>query len=62
MIENDDEKQADQPRYRVGNHQPQNIYDRDRYIGVMFDAPNAARVVAALNTAERVFAAEKWKP
>lgn len=47
-------------RYRVGRHQPQNIYDRDRYIGVMFDAPYAARVVAALNNAERVFAAEKW--
>jgi hypothetical protein len=47
-------------RYRVGNHQPQNIYDGDVYIGVMFSAPAAARVVDALNAAERAAAAEKW--
>lgn len=35
--------------YRVGNHQPQNIYRDDRYIGVMFDPETAAEVVAALN-------------
>jgi hypothetical protein len=48
------------PRYRVGNHQPQNIYDGDKYIGVMFSAPHAARVVDALNASERAAAAEKW--
>jgi hypothetical protein len=35
--------------YRVGNHQPQNVYRDDRYIGVMFDAADAALVVEALN-------------
>lgn len=60
MIKNDTEKHPDQPRYRVGNHQPQNIYDRDRYIGVMFTPEDAGRVVTALNTGERTLAAEKW--
>jgi hypothetical protein len=36
-------------QYRVGNHQPQNIYRGDRYIGVMFSAIDAAAVVAHLN-------------
>lgn len=35
--------------YRVGNHQPQNVYRDDAYIGVMFTAEDAALVVAALN-------------
>jgi len=52
MIENDDEMAPEQaPRYRVGHHQPQNLYDGDEYIGVMFSALHAARVVAALNNA-----------
>ncbi len=39
--------------YRVGNHQPQNVYRDDQYIGVMFTPEDAALVVAALNTNER---------
>jgi hypothetical protein len=35
--------------YRVGNHQPQNVYRDDQYIGVMFTAEDAALVVEALN-------------
>lgn len=35
--------------YRVGNHQPQNVYRDDAYIGVMFTAEDAALVVEALN-------------
>jgi hypothetical protein len=59
-IENDTVMQPGQPRFRVGNHQPQNIYDGDKYIGVMFSAPHAARVVAALNDTEARFTAERW--
>ena len=40
------------PAYRVGNHQPQNVYRGDQYIGVMFDPADAAAVVAALNEGE----------
>jgi hypothetical protein len=36
-------------RYRVGNHQPQNVYRGDAYIGVMFTADDAALIVEALN-------------
>lgn len=60
MIENEPEKAPDRPRYRVGNHQPQNIYDGNAYIGVMFSPDHAARVVAALNAAEGRAAGEKW--
>jgi hypothetical protein len=35
--------------YRVDNHQPQNVYRGDQYIGVMFTAEDAALVVEALN-------------
>lgn len=35
--------------YRVGNHQPQNVYRDQQYIGVMFTAEDAALVVEALN-------------
>jgi hypothetical protein len=35
--------------YRVGNHQPQNVYRDDAYIGVMFAAYDAALVVHRLN-------------
>jgi hypothetical protein len=35
--------------YRVGNHQPQNIYRDDQYIGVMFSPIDAAAVVRHLN-------------
>ena len=35
--------------YRVGNHQPQNIYRGDQYIGVMFSPIDAAAVVIHLN-------------
>jgi hypothetical protein len=38
--------------YRVGNHQPQNVYRDDAYIGVMFTAEDAALVVEALNERE----------
>ena len=37
------------PEYRVGNHQRQNVYRGDAYIGVMFSPEDAALVVAALN-------------
>lgn len=42
--------QGDHPvtTYRVGNHQPQNVYRDDQYIGVMFTADDAALVVEAL--------------
>jgi hypothetical protein len=40
--------------YRTGNHQPQNVYRDDAYIGVMFTAEDAALVVEALNEIERV--------
>jgi hypothetical protein len=39
--------------YRTGNHQPQNVYRDDAYIGVMFTAEDAALVVEALNGIER---------
>jgi hypothetical protein len=39
--------------YRVGNHQPQNLYRDDQYIGVMFTAEDAALVVEALNHVEQ---------
>ena len=39
--------------YRVGNHQPQNIYRDDQYIGVMFDPETAAEIVAAMNERDR---------
>lgn len=38
-----------QATYRVGNHQPRNVYRGDTYIGVMFDPADAAAVVDALN-------------
>ncbi len=31
--------------YRTGNHQPQNLYRGDQYIGVMFDPADAALIV-----------------
>jgi hypothetical protein len=39
--------------YRVGNHQPQNLYRDDQYIGVMFTAEDAALVVEALHHVEQ---------
>lgn len=36
--------------YRVGNHQPQNLYRDGAYIGVMFTAEDAALVVEAMNS------------
>lgn len=38
--------------YRVGNHQPQNIYRGEQYIGVMFSPIDAAAVVRYLNRIE----------
>lgn len=35
--------------YRVGTHQPQNLYRGDTYIGVMFDPADAALIVQVLN-------------
>lgn len=40
---------SDQHLYRVGNHQPQNVYRGDEYIGVMFSPEDAGLVVQALN-------------
>jgi len=60
MIENDAETTPEQPRYRVGHHQPRNVYDGDRYIGVFFEEQNAARAVAALNEQEDRIRAERW--
>lgn len=37
--------------YRVGNHQPQNVYRDEQYIGVMFSPEDAALVISALNQA-----------
>ncbi|MFA9273067.1 MAG: hypothetical protein ACEQSX_20470 [Baekduiaceae bacterium] len=37
--------------YRVGHHQPQNVYRGDAYIGVMFSPEDAALAVSALNGA-----------
>lgn len=34
--------------YRIGNHQPRNLYRGDEYIGVMFDPADAALIVDAL--------------
>lgn len=31
--------------YRVGNHQPRNLYRGDQYIGVMFDEADTALIV-----------------
>jgi hypothetical protein len=39
--------------YRVGNHQPQNVYRGDQYIGVMFTPEDAALAVEALNALPR---------
>lgn len=35
--------------WRQGNHQPQNLYAGEDYVGVMFTPRNAERVVAAMN-------------
>jgi hypothetical protein len=35
--------------YRVGRHQPQNVYRHEQYIGVMLSAADAALVVLSLN-------------
>lgn len=40
--------------YRVGNHQPRNIYRGDTYIGAMFDEADAIDVVARLNSVPEV--------
>lgn len=37
--------------YRTGNHQPQNLYRDDQYIGVCFDPADTALVVEALKSA-----------
>lgn len=34
--------------YRVGNHQPQNLYRGDQYIGVCFDPADTALIAAAM--------------
>jgi hypothetical protein len=52
MIENDTETTLTGTLYRVGHHQPRNVYRGDEYIGVMFSPEDAAKVVAALNRAE----------
>ena len=35
--------------YRVGRHQPQNVYRGEQYIGVMFSPEDAALTVSMLN-------------
>lgn len=35
--------------YRVGNHQPRNLYRGDEYIGVMFDPADTAMIAELLN-------------
>lgn len=40
------------PLYRVGRHQPQNLYRGEAYIGVMFSPVDAAAVVRHLNRIE----------
>jgi hypothetical protein len=35
--------------YRVGNHQPRNLYRGDEYIGVMFDPADTALIARVLN-------------
>lgn len=40
--------------YRVGNHQPQNVYRDNAYIGVMFSAEDAAEVVRRMNESDRL--------
>lgn len=39
-------------QYRVGNHQPQNLYRGDAYIGVMFSPVDSALFVALGNAAD----------
>jgi hypothetical protein len=41
--------------YRVGHHQPQNLYRGDEYIGVLFDPADTARIANALNN-EKILA------
>lgn len=36
-------------KYRVGSHQPQNLYRGNQYIGVMFDPADAAMIADLLN-------------
>jgi hypothetical protein len=45
--------------YRLGNHQPQNLYRDDQYIGVMFDPETAAEVIAAMNERDRLAKLER---
>ena len=49
-------------QYRVGNHQPQNIYRGDTYIGVMFSPIDAAAIVRAMNNREPVCDCESYEP
>lgn len=39
--------------YRVGNHQPRNLYRDQTYIGVMFDPADTARIANVLNAATK---------
>ena len=43
----------DQPTYRIGRHNPRNLYRRDEHMGVVFDPADGPRVVAALNAVEQ---------
>ena len=40
------------PTYRTGNHQPQNLYRGDTYIGVMFNPIDTAAIARHLNRIE----------
>lgn len=40
--------------YRVGRHQPQNVYRGEQYIGVMFAPEDAALVMSALNGVQSI--------
>lgn len=49
-------------QYRVGRHQPQNIYRGEQYIGVMFSAVDAAAVVRHLNAGLGECTCESYEP
>jgi hypothetical protein len=48
--------------YRGGNHQPQNLYRGDTYIGVMFSPIDAAAVVRHLNAGLGECTCESYEP
>ena len=47
--------------YRVGRHQPQNLYRGEQYIGVMFSPEDAALIVEALNVMQESLEPEHFR-